>query len=283
MVSRTALRRPTIVIFLIVLWSLAPPTASATPRFHVECPFHHFKADDPIVYPRQPGQSHMHAFFGNKSTDAFSTYRSLRRARTNCGKRGDKGAYWMPAVFKNGHRVKPTDGDFYYRARTEPLGAIRAFPKGLKIIAGDHDATRPQSTKVIGWSCFRSAGTERPRMRDCGQADVKVLIHFPSCWDGLRTDSNDHMSHMAYSIKTGEAAADVPRATPYRCRSSATPSGCRSTTGATYICPAAPSTRCTRTSGTPGSSGSCAAWWTSASMPGSNARPSKRDAPLDRA
>ena len=204
MVARTAFRRPTIVIFLIVLGAIAAPAASATPRFHVECPFHHFNKDDPIVYPGQRGASHMHTFFGNKSTNYRSTYRSLRRAGTNCGKRGDKGAYWMPAVFKNGHRVKPTDGDFYYRARTEPLGAIRAFPKGLKIIAGNHDATRPQSTKVVGWSCFRSAGTEEPRMRDCGQADVKVLIHFPSCWDGVRKDSHDHMSHMAYSVKRGD-------------------------------------------------------------------------------
>jgi hypothetical protein len=214
MVPRTALRRPTIVIFLIVVWSLAPATASATPRFHVECPFHHFKADDPIVYPRQPDVSHMHTFFGNKSTDAFSTYRSLRRAHTNCGKRGDKGAYWIPAVIKNGHRVKPTDGDFYYRARTEPLGAIRAFPKGLKIIAGDSHATRPQDTRVIGWSCFRSAGTERPRMRDCGSADVKVLIHFPSCWDGVHKDSNDHKSHMAYSVKTGDGRRGCPNTHP---------------------------------------------------------------------
>jgi Domain of unknown function (DUF1996) len=214
MVARTAFRRPTIVIFLIVLGAIAAPAASATPRFHVECPFHHFNKDDPIVYPRQRGASHMHTFFGNKSTNYRSTYRSLRRAGTNCGKRGDKGAYWMPAVFKNGHRVKPTDGDFYYRARTEPLGAIRAFPKGLKIIAGNHDATRPQSTKVVGWSCFRSAGTEEPRMRDCGQADVKVLIHFPSCWDGKHKDSPNHMSHMAYSVKRGDGRRGCPKKHP---------------------------------------------------------------------
>ena len=202
---RTALRRSTIVLFWIALGALAAPAASATPRFHVECPFHHFNTADPIVYPRQPDTGHMHTFFGNKSTDAFSTYRSLRRAGTNCGKRGDKGAYWMPAVFKNGHRVKPTDGDFYYRARTSPLSAIRAFPKSLKIIAGNKNATRPQSTKVVGWSCFGSAGTARSRMRDCGRADVKVLIHFPSCWDGLHTDdSHDHRSHMAYSVKVGD-------------------------------------------------------------------------------
>jgi hypothetical protein len=144
---------------------------------------------------------------GNKSTNFRSTYRSLRRAGTTCGLRADKGAYWFPAVYKNGNRVKPTDGDFYYRARTEPLSAIRPFPKGLKIIAGDKNATSPQSTKVVGWSCFRSAGTEEPRMRDCGQADVKFLVHFPSCWDGVHKDSPDHKSHMAYPVKKGDHKA----------------------------------------------------------------------------
>src|SRR6185436_5702850 len=63
MVARMAFRRPTIVIFLIVLGAIAAPAASATPRFHVECPFHHFNKDDPIVYPGQRGASHMHTFF----------------------------------------------------------------------------------------------------------------------------------------------------------------------------------------------------------------------------
>ena len=209
MVSRAFRRATVVVFFLIVLGAEIAPTASATPRFHVECPFHHFNGDDPIVFPREhdPKAGHLHTFLGNKSTNGFSTYRSLRHHGTTCGLRADKGAYWFPAVYKNGNRVKPTDGDFYYRARTEPLSAIRPFPKGLKIIAGNKNATSPQSTKVIGWSCFRSAGTEEPTMRDCGQADVKFLVHFPSCWDGVHKDSKDHQSHMAYPIKKGDHKA----------------------------------------------------------------------------
>ncbi len=217
MVARTALRRPAIVIFLIVLGALAVPSAaSASARFHVECPFHHFNHSDPIVFPRvkHPSAGHLHTFLGNKSTNAFSTYRKLRHAGTTCGLRADKGAYWFPAIYKNGRRVKPTDGDFYYRAKTEPLSAIRPFPKGLKIIAGNKEATRPPSTKIVGWSCFGSAGTARQQMRDCGNADVKFLVHFPSCWDGKRKDSKDHKSHMAYAVKAGNGRHKCPRGHP---------------------------------------------------------------------
>ena len=34
--------------------------------------------DDPIVYPGQPGKSHLHQFYGNTSANANSTYPSLR-------------------------------------------------------------------------------------------------------------------------------------------------------------------------------------------------------------
>ena len=33
--------------------------------------------DDPIVYPREPGKSHLHTFFGNTGANAFSTAASI--------------------------------------------------------------------------------------------------------------------------------------------------------------------------------------------------------------
>src|SRR5437773_1769395 len=52
------------------------------PDFVVSCPFSHRLPDDPIVYPGQPGASHLHDFFGNTSVDAASTYSQLRRSTT---------------------------------------------------------------------------------------------------------------------------------------------------------------------------------------------------------
>jgi hypothetical protein len=177
-------------------------TAGASARFHVECPFVRHRTDDPIVFPREPGASHLHAFFGNRSTDAFSTYRSLRRAGTTCGLKADKGAYWVPAVYENGELRRASDWDFYYRGETEPLGAIRAFPKGLKIIAGNKDATRPPGTDILAWSCHGGGSeTFRDEPYDCGSGEVKVLVRFPECWDGRRKDSKDHKAHMHYRVK----------------------------------------------------------------------------------
>ena len=214
-------RRSSTVLAIVAIASMlvplsAPPAFAITPRFHIECPFHHLKPDDPIVYPRQPGASHLHAFFGNKSTDAFSTYRSLRNARTNCGLPGDKGAYWMPAVYKNGNLIRPNDADFYYRGETSPLSAIRAFPPRLKVIAGNGRATGPQSTDVIEWTCLGGAndGIESNHPVNCGTGVVKVVIPFPDCWDGVHMDSPDHKSHMHYSIRKSAGVRGCPRSHP---------------------------------------------------------------------
>ena len=56
----------------------------------VPCGFSHRNNDDPIVYPKQPGRSHDHSFFGNRTTNAFSSPASLRRSgRTTWGQLAD--------------------------------------------------------------------------------------------------------------------------------------------------------------------------------------------------
>jgi Domain of unknown function (DUF1996) len=212
-------RRGSLLLVVITLTTglvpLSAPPASASARIHIECDFHHRKADDPIVYPRKRGAAHLHLFFGNKSTDAFSTWASLRGAGTNCNHAADKAAYWMPAVKRNGSLVKAVAGHFYYRGVHQNLSAIKAFPPGLKIIAGNADATRKQSTDVIAWSCQGSSSTGQAQMRDCGAGGhVKVLIKFPSCWDGKRKDSKNHKAHMHYATRLGDGRRGCPRSHP---------------------------------------------------------------------
>ena len=141
----------------------SPPRPTA--RFHVECPFHHFKetirSSSRACGSRSEG--HMHTFLGNKSTKYFSTYRSLRRAGTTAATAPTRAPTGSPpstrtAIGSSRRTAISTTGRGPRRS-----SAIHPFPKGLKIIAGNQEATRPQSTKVVGWSCFGSAGTEEPR------------------------------------------------------------------------------------------------------------------------
>ena len=192
-------------------------TAQAMARIHgtnffSDCRLSHAAPDDPIVHFGIRGGSHPHDFFGNTSTNAYSTLASLRRHGTTCGRSADTAAYWVPALYQDGAVVKPLGIDVYYQLRT--TGRIEAFPPGLKIVAGNAAATSPQSTKVVFWDCAYPPGPgrhvssppkcppRRPTMRRFrpDKAHLLLNVNFPDCWDGRRLDSSDHQTHMAYSV-----------------------------------------------------------------------------------
>ena len=184
----------------VIIGSSATSVAGGRPGWIVRCGFVRYRHVDPIVYPGMRQMSHLHAFFGNKHVTADSTYRSLRRAHTSCRLRADRAAYWIPAAFADGARVTPTTVSFYYRSRTYPLKAVRPFPRGLKMIAGDSKATGPQREGVVYWDCDNGGPdghVDHPV--DCGSGTVSAHVIFPECWDGRHLDSADHKSHMAYA------------------------------------------------------------------------------------
>src|SRR5215204_7279578 len=118
------------------------PGLGRVPTFAVRCEFSHRNTDDLIVFPGQPGRSHDHSYFGNRTTNASSTAESLRAATSTCGRRGDTAAYWVPTLISNGHEVTPFGATVYYRRRT--IDAVRAFPPGFRMIAGTSTATSAQ-------------------------------------------------------------------------------------------------------------------------------------------
>jgi Domain of unknown function (DUF1996) len=221
------------LLLLAVVAALPAGAASAAKlhgnNFYANCRFSHTSNDDPIVYPGEPGRSHAHTFFGNRTTDAASTPGSLRGARTTCRPRADKAAYWVPTLYQNGREVRPAKGQFYYNLRG--FDQMRAFPAGLKMVAGDAHAHHPQSTRIVYWTCGGSAGVRfggrsstapescpvvrtsftslfrkcptcpvvRRRFPARIKTFVELHVNFPDCWDGKRLDSPDHHSHMAHS------------------------------------------------------------------------------------
>lgn len=178
----------------------ARETAKRAAFFNTRCEFSHRRGDDPIVAPNRPGASHRHDFFGNRSTRAASTLTSLRRGGTTCVRRDDRAGYWVPTLRDQGRAVRPLRMNAYYR-RARRSGTIRAFPAGLRVVAGDARAVAAQDTRVASWHCGPKSGV---RMRSEPPAcppgtRLRMRVRFPECWDGRRLDSRDHRSHLAYA------------------------------------------------------------------------------------
>jgi len=159
--------------------------------------------------------SHDHSFVGNTTTNAFSTLRTLRAGGSTCKRDGETAAYWMPTLLQNGQMVAPSGATIYYRRKT--LAAVRAFPTGFKMIAGDRHATSPQGMQITYWNCGATstvpASTEVPTCPNTRAESLRLHVLFPSCWDGHHRDSADHQSHMAYAVR-GACPASHPVATP---------------------------------------------------------------------
>jgi hypothetical protein len=211
-------------LFLVALAAvaLAAPTDAAVgrplatafpggPYFLVGCGFSHRNNDDPVVFPGQPGRSHNHTYIGNRAVTALSTPESLRGEPTTCDEPADSSTYWAPTLYEAGNAVLPIIGLVYYVRRT--AGPVSTLPADLKMVAGDPNAKKAQSTDVVSWSCG-PLGRATPAVPACrGMQAVQLRVDFPNCWNGRTPDSPDHKRHMAYSA-AGACPGSHPVALP---------------------------------------------------------------------
>ena len=61
----------------------------------------------------------------------------------------------MPTLYVGGKAIRPAKAQVYYVLRG--YGEMHPFPAGLKMVAGDAHAVRPQPSRVTYWSCGASA------------------------------------------------------------------------------------------------------------------------------
>ena len=196
---------------------VAPPAPPGEPagNFAINCSFTHRLADDPIVKPGQAGASHLHDFFGNRSTNAATTLASLQAANTSCSDGQDRSGYWVPSLTVNGTLVNPTRVEAYYQGfGTE--GQIKPFPTGLKLVAGDAMATSAQG-EVTTWRCSTFDGSDFVSPPSCESSKLlTMVVRFPDCWDGVNLDSANHKSHLTNSFRTRATRGSCPTTHPVK-------------------------------------------------------------------
>lgn len=175
----------------------------------MDCDVTHYSDNDPIVFPKQPGAAHRHMFFGNKSTNAWTTTASLEAASTSCsGGIRNLSAYWVPAMLDGkGVTKEPFDVWVYYKGGYAVDGSlIQVPPRGLRMVAGPNLTIAPWA-KGARWQGCGDGATFHNTCK-AGQT-LELRFMFPQCWDGTRLDSPDHKSHMAHP-NNGKCPATHP-------------------------------------------------------------------------
>ncbi len=114
-----------------------PAAQAATPRFQIRCRTAHLAQVDPIVSPGTRS-AHMHEFFGNNTTNARSTYRSMVGGGTTCTAPADTAGYWVPTLISpDGQVVRAKTILLYYRG-TAGARTV-AFPPDLRMVSHDSE------------------------------------------------------------------------------------------------------------------------------------------------
>ena len=184
-----------------------PPNANRNAEFNATCVYGHSAPDDPIVFPGQPGASHMHSFIGNDRTNGNTTFDDLMRfTASSCQPVQDHSAYWIPTLYEHDQPVQPRQVVVYYGSLLSDKSKTVPMPQGLRMIVGD--AMRQVPTPVGAVNQFYCAGGPldgASRSRDgnwpvCDGGTLHFTMRFPDCWDGQHLDSPDHRSHVAFGV-----------------------------------------------------------------------------------
>lgn len=183
--------------------------------FRFICSAGQVAADDPIVYPGQPGASHLHQFFGNDGANAASTFATLRTTgNSTCQSPLNRSGYWQPALLnEKGQVIRPDYWQIYYKRPPKdsvycapPFAkACVGIPRGLKMIFG-YNMDTGAGVGMAHYLCVRNGRDNvgdganiRTAMKDCKAGDqLEVRLDAPACWDGKNIDSPDHRSHVDY-------------------------------------------------------------------------------------
>ncbi|MEM8924211.1 MAG: DUF1996 domain-containing protein [Actinomycetota bacterium] len=182
-------------------------------QFRIACEYSHFAYDDPIVFPGQPGRSHLHMFFGNTAVHAGTTDASLVNTGggTCNGFELNRSGYWTPALLDGGGNIVVPDSIIvYYKSKRPDI--TQRMPQGLKMVSGNVSGAGFSAGQRLHWSCGGSGSAYNLTnvIPDCGGDTINATIQFPNCWDGRNLDSPDHATHMAWAAERQDCPSSHP-------------------------------------------------------------------------
>jgi hypothetical protein len=193
--------------------------------FREACFFSHMIFDDPMVYPNQPGVSHLHANFGNTAMNAALTSADILKVgnSTCAGGKLNSTAYWTSVVIDStdGTPIVPSALLAYYKtASYEGVTAesIQPVPTGLRMISGNSAAKTEAESSNVRFACVggdKGVGWQKSIPTNCYQDNLLIMeVGFARCWDGKNLDSPDHKSHMHETVDNKGCPASHPVVLP---------------------------------------------------------------------
>lgn len=193
--------------------------------------------DDPVVYPGQPGRSHLHQPWGNADFSAATTPASLAQStKSDCNDTpysANRSLYWMPALVNDqGEAIHPDLVSVYYKRyrssspQCDPnsnvfMGHCVGLPNQIRFVFGWDSNNPTAEVKGASWYCSEGTKKHYSNLDDvfnsgCGVgADLIANTIAPNCWDGKHLDASDHRSHMAWGSYGSWSYYKCPATHPY--------------------------------------------------------------------
>lgn len=151
------------------------PVEDSSHKVRLHPQLSHISYDDPIVFPNQPGRAHLHQFFNNPTTDAYSTHESLMATPTVAGQSMvNKSAYWTPVLFgeESGRIYLPNDQIWYYSTGIRGRNARAIWPEPFP---EEWVQPLPRGMEMLGY------GDREAFVKIRKDGNMSLVVHFPSC------------------------------------------------------------------------------------------------------
>ena len=205
-----------------------PVPAGVPPMLRFQCSHLVIERLDPLVSPGSIPSPHLHQIVGGNSFNATMdpATHDLAKASTctSCTFTEDLSNYWTAVLYfraRNGtyKRVPqlPNIGlggnggiTVYYIPPHNQNISVTAFKPGFRMLVGDAASNKPGQDPKVCHRCMPKEGDNSNL--NCAAPDsqtlpegpcvggIRSVLTFPTCWDGVNTDSPDHQSHVAYPI-----------------------------------------------------------------------------------